>query len=184
MRKASNERYFWSLLSVGRSEIMFKNRPPPICDIFGNYDICWDKFWSISSTFKFIILWKSQEKMLSIDISHIYGGFVEAEKNELRCEQIWRLMVSALHWGVIFQIHHMIEKIWWWGINTNGLKSPNDLYLQAKNKNMSSYGGYIYSVTLPYSIERYFAFWLVLRDDNAVLVSLITKKLILSNYGG
>ena len=34
----------------------------------------------------------------------------------------------------------------------NGLKSPADLYLKAKNQNMSRYGGYIYSVTLPYNI--------------------------------
>ena len=35
---------------------------------------------------------------------------------------------------------------------TNGLKSPNDLYLEAKNQNMSWYGSYIYIVTLPYNI--------------------------------
>ena len=46
----------------------------------------------------------------------------------------------------------------------NGLKSPKDLYLQAKNQNMSRYGGYIYNVTLPYNIESYFVFWLILRD--------------------
>ena len=40
----------------------------------------------------------------------------------------WRLMVSILHWGVIFQIHHMIEKIWWWGMIANRLKSPNDIW--------------------------------------------------------
>ena len=34
---------------------------------------------------------------------------------------------------------------------TNGLKS-NDLYLEAKNQNMSRYGGYTYSVTLSYNI--------------------------------
>ena len=60
---------------------MFKNRPP-ICDIFGNPCICWDKFWSISSTDKFMILWKSQEKLLSIDINQIYGGYVEIEKKQ------------------------------------------------------------------------------------------------------
>ena len=32
---------------------------------------------------------------------------------------------------------------------TNGLKSPNDLYLDAKSQNMSIYGGY---VTLSYNI--------------------------------
>ena len=49
--------------------IMFKYRMsplPPICDIFGKAYICWDKFWSISSTDKFMIMWKSQEEMLSI----------------------------------------------------------------------------------------------------------------------
>ena len=35
---------------------------------------------------------------------------------------------------------------------TNGLKSPSDLYLEAKNQNMSKYGGYIYSVT--FSFDR------------------------------
>ena len=56
---------------------------------------------------------------------------------------------------------------------TNGLKSPNDLYLDAKSQNMSIYGGY---VTLSYSISNYFVFWLILRGDNAVLISLITNK--------
>ena len=55
----------------------------------------------------------------------------------------------------------------------NGLKSPNNLYLQAKNQNMSRYGGYIYDITLSHNIEHYFVFWLILRDDNAVLISLI-----------
>ena len=50
-------------------------------------------------------------------------------------------VVSVLHWGVMFQIHHMIEKIWWWRMISYGLKSPNDLYLEAKNQNMSIYGG-------------------------------------------
>ena len=35
---------------------------------------------------------------------------------------------------------------------TCGLKSPNGSYLEAKNQNMSIYGGYIYSVTLAYYI--------------------------------
>ena len=26
----------------------------------------------------------------------------------------------------------MIEKIWWWGMINNGLKSPNDLYMEVK----------------------------------------------------
>ena len=55
-------------------------------------------------------------------------------------------MVSVLYWGVIFQIHHMVEEIWWWEIITNGLESPNDLYLEAKNQNMSRYGCYIYNI--------------------------------------
>ena len=28
----------------------------------------------------------------------------------------------------------MIEKLWWWEMITNGLKSPNDLYFKAKNQ--------------------------------------------------
>ena len=35
---------------------------------------------------------------------------------------------------------------------TNGLKSPNNFYLNAKNQNMSRFGDYTYSVTLPYNI--------------------------------
>ena len=31
---------------------------------------------------------------------------------------------------------------------TNGLKSPNNLNFEAKNQNMSTYGGYMYTVTL------------------------------------
>ena len=37
-----------------------------------------------------MISWKSQEKVLSIDISHISRGYVEIEKKKLKCEQIWR----------------------------------------------------------------------------------------------
>ena len=45
------------------------------------------------STDKFMILWKGQAKMLSIDISHIYGGYVEIEKkSKLKREQYWRLI--------------------------------------------------------------------------------------------
>ena len=66
--------------------IIFKNRPP-ICDRPPTY-ICWDKFWSMSSTDKFMILWKSQEKMISIDVSPIYRGYVEIEKNKVK----WRLI--------------------------------------------------------------------------------------------
>ena len=48
------------------------------------------------------------------DISHIYGRYVEIEKKAPVWTNLetntWRL-VSVLHWGVIFQIHHMIEKI-------------------------------------------------------------------------
>ena len=32
------------------------------------------------------------------------------------------------------------------------IKFPNDLYLEAKNQNMSRYGSDIYNVTLPYNI--------------------------------
>ena len=60
-------------------------------------------------------------------------------------------MVGVLHGGVIFRIHHMIEKIRWWGIITAGLKSPDDLFLKAKNQN-SRYWGYVYNVTLSYNI--------------------------------
>ena len=35
---------------------------------------------------------------------------------------------------------------------TSGLKSPSDLYLETKNQNMGTYGGYIYNVTLSYNI--------------------------------
>ena len=49
----------------------------------------------------------------------------------------------------------MIEKILWWGMMTNGLKSPNDLYMEAKKHNMSVYGGYIYKVTSPYNIALF-----------------------------
>ena len=34
---------------------------------------------------------------------------------------------------------------------TNGLKSPNDLYLEAKNQNMNRYGGFIY-ITLSHNM--------------------------------
>ena len=33
-------------------------------------------------------------------------------------------------------------------MTTYGLNSPNDLYLEAKNQNMSRCGGCIYSITL------------------------------------
>ena len=49
------------------------------------------------------------------DISHIYGRYVEIEKKAPVWANLetntWRLIVSVLHWGVIFQIHHMMEKI-------------------------------------------------------------------------
>ena len=64
---------------------MFKNKPP-ICDIFGNPYICWGTFWSLSSTDMSIISRKSQEKMLSIDISHRYGGYLEIGKKQA---QVW-----------------------------------------------------------------------------------------------
>ena len=159
---------------------MFKNKPP-VCDFFANPYICWDKFWSISSTEKFMIQWKSHEKMMSIDIGYVDGGYVEIEKKRKMRANLeansWRLMVSILHWGVIFQNHHMIEKIWWWGMITNGWTSPNNLYFEAKNQNISRYEGDIYNITFPYITKRYFVFWLILRDDNAVLVSLSTKKM-------
>ena len=34
---------------------------------------------------------------------------------------------------------------------TKGLKSPNDLYLEAKNQNMNRYGGFIY-ITLSHNM--------------------------------
>ena len=55
-------------------------------------------------------------------------------------------MVSILHWGVIFKVNHDRQNLMV-GMITNGLKSPNDLYLQAKNKKMSRYGSYIYIAT-------------------------------------
>ena len=60
---------------------------------------------------------------------------------------------------------------------TKVLKSPSNLYLEAKNQNISRGGGYLYNVTLSYNIKCYFDFWLIIRDDNAVLISLITKKM-------
>ena len=63
---------------------------------------------------------------------------------------------------------------------TNGLRSPNDLYLETKSQNMGRYGGYIYNVTFSYKIQYYFVFWLISRADNTVAISLIT----MSNYGG
>ena len=84
-------------------------------------------------------------------------------------------MVSVLHWGVISQIHHMIEN-WWWEMITNRLKSLHNLYLKTKNQNISTYEDHLYTVTLPYNILPYFVFCLILRGDNAVLMLLITKK--------
>ena len=47
---------------------------------------------------------------------------------------------------------------------------------------MSRYGGYIYNVMtcniVTNNIERQFFFWLVLRGDNAVLISLISKTIV------
>ena len=51
---------------------------------------------------------------------------------------------------------------------TNGLMPPDDLYLEAKDHNVSRHGGYIYNITLSYNIYCYFVFCLILRDDNAV----------------
>ena len=53
--------------------------------------------------------------------------------------------------------------------------TPNNLYREAKNQNLSRYGGYIYNFTWSSNIH-YFVFWLILRDDDAVLISLITEK--------
>ena len=135
--------------------IMFKNKPP-ICDIFGNPHIWWDKFWSVSSPEKFLILWKSQEKMLSMLSMYMDSKWKKKKRQAQVWAKLevnsWRKMVSVLHWGVMLQIHHMIQKIWWWGVIAYGLNSPNDLYLEAKNQNMGRYGGYIYSVTLSYDI--------------------------------
>ena len=44
----------------------------------------------------------------------------------------------------------MIETIWWLGIITNGLKSPNNLYVEGKNQN-SGYESYISNVTVSYN---------------------------------
>ena len=59
---------------------------------------------------------EKKKKMLSIDISHIYGGYVEKKKRQARVwvnleANLWRLTVSVLHLRVIFLINHMIEKI-------------------------------------------------------------------------
>ena len=89
----------------------------------------------------------------------------------------WRLMVSVFNWEVIFQINHMIEKIWWWGMITKGVKSPDTSYLEAKNKKWADMEATY--ITLLYHI-RYniiLVFQLILRNGNAVLISLITKKM-------
>ena len=87
---------------------------------------------------------------------------MEKKKNKLKLwanlkANSWRLMV-VLHWGVMFQIH-MIEKMWWWGMITNELKSPNNLYLETKNQNMSRYEGYTYRVNLSYNIHYLSSSW-------------------------
>ena len=59
---------------------------------------------------------------------------------------------------------------------TKGLKSPNDSYLEAKNKKWADVEATY--ITLLYHI-RYniiLVFQLILGNDNAVLISLITKK--------
>ena len=102
--------------------------------------------------------------MLSIDIIHIWrlsGNrkktlWVDLEANS------WRLMVNALHWGVIFQIHHMVEKIWWWGMITNGLKSPKDYFWRLEIKTWADMKA------------TYIA--LLCHITYNVLISLITKK--------
>ena len=52
----------------------------PFCDIFGYPYISWDNFWSVSSTGKFRILWKSQEKLLSTDKSYIWRLYGNRKK--------------------------------------------------------------------------------------------------------
>ena len=122
---------------------------------------------------------KSQEKMLSNDISHICGGYVEIGKKQAQVwanlkANSWRLMVSILRGGVKFQTHHMIEKIWSGGMITNGLKSPSDLYLEAKNKKWADMEAIYVTFLFHIRYNVILVFWLILRDDNAVLISLIT----------
>ena len=50
-------------------------------NVYGYPYICWDKHWSISSTDKL-----RKEKMLSIDISYIYGSFGKWKKKQA---QVW-----------------------------------------------------------------------------------------------
>ena len=85
-------------------------------------------------------------------------------------------MISVFHWGVIFQIYHMIEKIWWWEMITDGLKSPNNLYLEAKNQKWADMEATFITLLCHIKCNIILVFWLILRDHNAVLISLITKK--------
>ena len=101
--------------------------------------------WYKSYTWRLCGNWKKKTKKKGKKKNKQAQVWANLEANS------WRLIVSLLHWGVIFQINHNIEKIWWWGMITNTVNSPNNLYLEAKNQNMSRYGGYIY-VTLSCNI--------------------------------
>ena len=80
-------------------------------------------------------------------------------------------------------MYHMIEKIWWWGMITTWLKSPTDLHIsRLKIKTWADMEATY--TTLLFHVTYNIASWLTLRDDHAVLISLITKKSILSNYEG
>ena len=116
---------------------MFKNRPPFATFLvnIAYAEINFDQYLQLKS------LWFccKEKKMLSIDINHIYGGYVVIGKKQAQVwanleANSWRLMGSVIYWGVVFQIHHMIEKLWWWEMITSGLKSPNELYFEAKNQ--------------------------------------------------
>ena len=71
----------------------------------------------------------------------------------------------------------MIEKIWWWEMITNGLKSPNNLYLEAKNQKWADMEATYITLLCHIKCNIILVCWLILRDDNAVLISLITKKM-------
>ena len=114
---------------------------PPFVTFLVTLHICWDKLWSVSSPEKFMSPSKSKEKILSIDRRLSGNWKKKAQVWANFAANSWRLMVSVLHWGVMFQIHYIIEENWWWGMITNGLKSPNNLYLEVKNQNMRRYGG-------------------------------------------
>ena len=107
----------------------------------------------------------------------LYGNLKKKKKAQVWANleaNLWRLIVSLLHWGVTFQINCDIEKIWWWGMITNIVNSPNNLYLEAKNQNISRYGGYIYVTLscnmlfcLQVDIKRWWWWWWI--DDELFL---------------